>query len=121
VAEVIYGFFTSKGYKMSLDTFQTALGRVDVDPGFPGDLGPYMDHHAKILLDEKKIKAVPDWKKGVGGAPRAPRPPTHARITHVGSRQGLDPTYALALRKAAPPHPLRPPPARIPSSEWRTP
>jgi ABC-type nitrate/sulfonate/bicarbonate transport system substrate-binding protein len=65
VAEVIYGFFTSKGYKMSLDTFQKALGKVDVDPGFPSDLGPYMDHHAKVLLDEKKIKAIPDWKKAL--------------------------------------------------------
>jgi ABC-type nitrate/sulfonate/bicarbonate transport system substrate-binding protein len=65
VAEVIHGFFTSKGYKMTLDTFQKALGKVDVDPGFPSDLGPYMDHHAKVLLDEKKIKAVPDWKKAL--------------------------------------------------------
>jgi hypothetical protein len=24
-----------------------------------------MDHHAKILLDEKKIKAIPDWKKAL--------------------------------------------------------
>jgi NitT/TauT family transport system substrate-binding protein len=65
VAEVIYGFFTSKGYKMSLDTFQKALGKVDVDPGFPADLGPYMEHHAKILLQEKKIGAIPDWKKAL--------------------------------------------------------
>jgi NitT/TauT family transport system substrate-binding protein len=65
VAEVIYGFFTSKGYKMSLDTFQKALGKVDVDPGFPSDLGPYMEHHAKILLQEKKIKEIPDWKKAL--------------------------------------------------------
>jgi NitT/TauT family transport system substrate-binding protein len=65
VAEVIYGFFTSKGYKMSLDTFQKALGKVDVDPGFPSDLGPYMEHHARVLLQEKKIKAIPDWKKAL--------------------------------------------------------
>jgi ABC-type nitrate/sulfonate/bicarbonate transport system substrate-binding protein len=65
VAEVIYSFFTSKGYKMSLDTFQKALGRVDVDPGFPSDLKPYMEHHAKVLLGEKKIKAIPDWSKAM--------------------------------------------------------
>jgi ABC-type nitrate/sulfonate/bicarbonate transport system substrate-binding protein len=65
VAEVIYGFFTSKGYKMSLDTFQKALGKVDVDPGFPSDLGPYMEHHAKVLLQEKKIGKIPDWKKAL--------------------------------------------------------
>jgi ABC-type nitrate/sulfonate/bicarbonate transport system substrate-binding protein len=65
VAEVIYSFFTSKGYSMSLDTFQKALGRVDVDPGFPSDLKPYMEHHAKVLLAEKKIKAIPDWGKAM--------------------------------------------------------
>jgi ABC-type nitrate/sulfonate/bicarbonate transport system substrate-binding protein len=65
VADVIYSFFTSKGYKMSLDTFSTALGRVDVDPGFPPDLGPYLQHHAEVLLKEKKISAIPDWKKAL--------------------------------------------------------
>src|ERR1700744_2226405 len=38
VADVIYTFFTDKGYTMSLDTFAKALARVEVDPGFPGDL-----------------------------------------------------------------------------------
>jgi ABC-type nitrate/sulfonate/bicarbonate transport system substrate-binding protein len=65
VAEVIYAFFTSKGYKMSADTFSKALGRVDVDPGFPKDLSPYMAHHAEVLLKEKKIAAIPDWKKAL--------------------------------------------------------
>jgi ABC-type nitrate/sulfonate/bicarbonate transport system substrate-binding protein len=65
VAEVIYGFFTAKGYKMSLETFQKALSKVEVDPGFPADLGPYMQHHAEILLKEKKISAIPDWGKAL--------------------------------------------------------
>ena len=38
VADVIYSFFTSKGYTMSQDTFAKALARVEVDPGFPSDL-----------------------------------------------------------------------------------
>jgi sulfonate transport system substrate-binding protein len=65
VSEVIYSFFTSKGYKMSIDTFSKALSKVDVDPGFPKDLAPYMRHHAEVLLKEKKIKAIPDWKKSL--------------------------------------------------------
>jgi ABC-type nitrate/sulfonate/bicarbonate transport system substrate-binding protein len=65
VTEVIYGFFTSKGYKMSLDTFGKALGKVDVDPGFPSDLKPYMQEQAEILLREKKISAIPDWSKAL--------------------------------------------------------
>jgi NitT/TauT family transport system substrate-binding protein len=65
VADVIYSFYTSKGYTMSLDTFQTALGRVEVDPGFPGDLVPYMQKQAEILIGSKLIKEVPDWSKAL--------------------------------------------------------
>jgi ABC-type nitrate/sulfonate/bicarbonate transport system substrate-binding protein len=65
VAEVIYGFFTSKGYTMSRDTFAQALARVEVSPGFPSDLQPYMQKEAETLLREKKISAVPDWKKAL--------------------------------------------------------
>jgi sulfonate transport system substrate-binding protein len=65
VADVIYSFFTSKGYKMSRQTFQTALSRVEVAPGFPKDLDSYLKGHADVLLKEKKIKAIPDWKKAL--------------------------------------------------------
>jgi ABC-type nitrate/sulfonate/bicarbonate transport system substrate-binding protein len=63
VADTIYSFYTSKGYTMAPETFAKALARVEVDPGWPADLTPYMTHHAEILLKENKIKAVPDWKK----------------------------------------------------------
>lgn len=63
VSDVIYSFFTSKGYTMKPETFATAMGRVTVDPGFPKDLVPYMTKHAEVLLQEKKISAIPDFKK----------------------------------------------------------
>jgi ABC-type nitrate/sulfonate/bicarbonate transport system substrate-binding protein len=65
VADVIYGFFTSKGYNMSRDTFAKALARVEVDPGFPANLTPGLQRDAEVLLREKKISAVPDWKKAL--------------------------------------------------------
>jgi NitT/TauT family transport system substrate-binding protein len=65
VADAIYGFYTSKGYSMSQDTFRKAMSTVDVDPGFPGDLKPYMQEQAEILLKEKKIAAIPDWAKAL--------------------------------------------------------
>ena len=65
VADAIYAFYTSKGYTMSKDTFRKALATVDVDPGFPGDLAPYLQQQAEILLREKKIPAVPDWGKAL--------------------------------------------------------
>ena len=65
VADVIYSFFTSKGYTMSKDTFAKALALVEVNPGFPSDLTPYMQEQAEILLKTKKISAIPDWKKAL--------------------------------------------------------
>ena len=62
VADVIYKFYADKGYNMSLDTFAKALSRVEVNPGFPRDLQPYMQQQAEILLADKKINALPDWK-----------------------------------------------------------
>ncbi len=62
VADVIYKFYADKGYNMSLDTFTKALSRVEVNPGFPPDLQPYMQQQAEILLADKKINAIPDWK-----------------------------------------------------------
>jgi ABC-type nitrate/sulfonate/bicarbonate transport system substrate-binding protein len=61
VADTIYKFYADKGYNMSLDTFAKALSRVEVNPGFPPDLQPYMQQQAEILLADKKINAIPDW------------------------------------------------------------
>jgi ABC-type nitrate/sulfonate/bicarbonate transport system substrate-binding protein len=63
VADVIYSFYTSKGYKMSKQTFAKALANVQVGPGWPDDLDGYMKHHAEVLLKAKKIKAIPDFNK----------------------------------------------------------
>ena len=62
VAETIYSFFKTKGYKMSQDTFETALSRIEVNPGFPDNMEPYLKHHAEVLLKAKKISAMPDFK-----------------------------------------------------------
>jgi len=65
VADTIYSFFESKGFKLSKDTFTKALARVEVQPGWPSDLVPYMQEQSEILLKENKIKAVPDWSKAL--------------------------------------------------------
>jgi NitT/TauT family transport system substrate-binding protein len=65
VADVIFGFYADKGYKMARDTFQKALSRVEVNPGFPGDLEPYMQEQAEILLKARIISAIPDWSKAL--------------------------------------------------------
>ena len=65
VADTIFSFYELKGYKMAKDTFAKALARVEVQPGWPTDLVPYMQGQAEILLKENKIKAVPDWSKAL--------------------------------------------------------
>jgi NitT/TauT family transport system substrate-binding protein len=65
VADVIFSFYASKGYTMNKDTFSTALARVEVGPGWPADVIPYMQAQAEALLRENKIKAVPDWSKAL--------------------------------------------------------
>ena len=65
VADVILGFYVDKGYKMARDTFRKALSRVEVNPGFPGDLKPYMQEQAEILLKARIISAIPDWSKAL--------------------------------------------------------
>jgi ABC-type nitrate/sulfonate/bicarbonate transport system substrate-binding protein len=64
VSDVVYAFYTSKGYKMSKETFTKAITAVDVDPAFP-DLKPYMQEQAEFLLKADKIKAIPDWSKAL--------------------------------------------------------
>jgi NitT/TauT family transport system substrate-binding protein len=64
VDDTIYAFYASKGYKMSPQTFSTALSRVEVKPGFP-DLKSYMQQQAEILIKNKTIKSVPDWSEAL--------------------------------------------------------
>jgi NitT/TauT family transport system substrate-binding protein len=64
VDDTIYAFYASKGYKMTPQTFSTALSRVEVNPGFP-DLKTYMQQQAEILLKNNTIKSVPDWSKAL--------------------------------------------------------
>lgn len=65
VSDSIYGFYQSKGYKMSPATFEKALDAVQVNVTFPENLRDYMQHQAEILLREKKIKKIPDWSKAL--------------------------------------------------------
>ena len=47
------------------ETFAKALARVEVNPAFPPDLAPALQKDAEVLLREKKISAIPDWKKAL--------------------------------------------------------
>lgn len=65
VADVIYSFYTSKGYNMPRDVFEKALAGIRVEPGFPpeSELDPFMSRYTDELVKAKKIKAKPDFSK----------------------------------------------------------
>jgi ABC-type nitrate/sulfonate/bicarbonate transport system substrate-binding protein len=65
VSDSIYAFYTSKGYKMSPETFGNAVSTIEVNPGFPSGVRNYMQEQAEVLLREKKIKQMPDWGKAL--------------------------------------------------------
>ena len=65
VSDTIYSFYTSKGYKMSPETFRKAVSTIEVDPGFPGNVKGYMQEQAEVLLKAKRIKQIPDWGKAL--------------------------------------------------------
>jgi ABC-type nitrate/sulfonate/bicarbonate transport system substrate-binding protein len=61
----VVSYFSSKGFTMSRETLAKALARVEVSPGFPAGLEPDLRRDAEVLLREKKIEAIPDWKKAL--------------------------------------------------------
>lgn len=63
VTDVIYAFYTDKGYKMSKEALRQALAKVEVAPGFPKDLKPYLEEEAAGLIKAGRIKSAPDWSK----------------------------------------------------------
>lgn len=65
VSDVIYQFYTSKGYKLARETFKKALSGIRVTPGFPptSELKPYMDRYADELLKANKIETRPNLDK----------------------------------------------------------
>jgi ABC-type nitrate/sulfonate/bicarbonate transport system substrate-binding protein len=65
VADVIYAFYTGKGYSFSKDAFRQALAKVEVNPTSPADLKGYLEEEAKGLVEAKRIKAAPDWSKAL--------------------------------------------------------
>ncbi len=67
VAAAIHAFYAAKGYTVRSDTLAKALALVEVDPGSPSDLEPYLREQADILLRQKIISAIPDWKKALRG------------------------------------------------------
>ena len=89
VADVIFGFYTDKGYTMSRDTFAKALARVEVNPGFPDDLKPYMQEQARDPAAREQDFRDPGLEQGAA-----------AGFHGEGARRGVTAAPLFLLRKA---------------------
>jgi NitT/TauT family transport system substrate-binding protein len=65
VADAVQQFYTQKGYTVPRNTLAKALALVEVNPGSPADLEPYLREQADILLRQKIISGIPDWKRAL--------------------------------------------------------
>src|SRR5262249_1122399 len=112
VADVIYAFFTSKGYAMSRETFAKALAKVEGDPGFPSDLvpglrrdalGPGRERAPGVRRRERKLSPFPigtrrcgrtcgPRREGEADPPPSPVPPNaeRQRRTTVTRQRAVD-------------------------------
>ena len=61
----VIGKMNRLGLSRPRDTLAKALALVEVNPGSPADLEPYLREQADILLRQKLISAIPDWKKAL--------------------------------------------------------
>ncbi len=61
--EIVMGYFTKKGFKVSDEVVKLMLSKIDVDPEFKPQLKDYLTNQSKVLMKQKKIAAIPDWNK----------------------------------------------------------
>jgi aliphatic sulfonates family ABC transporter substrate-binding protein len=61
--QIVLDFFKKKGFDVNEKIMKLMLSKIDVTPDFGSDLKSYLENQSKVLLDQKKIAAVPDWSK----------------------------------------------------------
>jgi NitT/TauT family transport system substrate-binding protein len=61
--QIVLDFFKKKGFDVNEKIITLMLSKIDVTPDFGPDLKSYLAAQSKVLLDQKKIAAVPDWSK----------------------------------------------------------
>lgn len=64
--EIVMTYFTKKGFKVSDEVVKLMLSKIDVNPEFKPELKQYLTDQSKVLMEQKKIAAVPDWDKLLG-------------------------------------------------------
>jgi len=67
-ANIVWKQFQSRGYNLPETVIRSALDKLGVNPDYIPALEPYLTEQAQILVQEKKISAVPDWKESLNRA-----------------------------------------------------
>lgn len=61
--QIVLSYFTKKGFKVSPQVVKLMLSKIDVNPEFKPQLKDYLTAQSKVLMQQKKIAAIPDWNK----------------------------------------------------------
>lgn len=64
-ANIVWKVFQSRGYQLPESVIASALDKLGVNPDYIPELEPYLTEQSEILVKEKKISAVPDWKEAL--------------------------------------------------------
>ena len=63
VSAIVLKHFKDQGFSVDDKVIKLMLSKLDVNPAYVPALQTYLDGESKELLDQKKISAMPDWRK----------------------------------------------------------
>ena len=64
-SRIIWDRFKAQGYSFKQAIIQRMLSKLDLDPSYRPTLDAYLTRQAGILVHERKIQTVPDWKSAL--------------------------------------------------------
>ncbi len=60
-SNIVWKVFTGRGYKLPESVIRSALERLGADYRYRPELPEYLNEQAQVLLEQHKIKKMPDW------------------------------------------------------------
>jgi NitT/TauT family transport system substrate-binding protein len=65
---IVLKHFKDQGFAVTEKVIKLMLSKIDVNPELGPQLKSYLEAQSKVLLDQKKISAMPDWSKRLNGS-----------------------------------------------------
>jgi sulfonate transport system substrate-binding protein len=60
-SKIVWSVFEGRGYKLPESVIRNALDRLGADYRYRPELTEYLNEQAQVLLEQHKIKKLPDW------------------------------------------------------------